>query len=90
LIAVPLERVKAAFIPPDTYLSLREMFDIDSFPLEVWTVDGRIRRVGYVLEREKAPYGGPDRFETTYDWSGFGDTIDLVIPPPGLVVDLSE
>lgn len=90
LIEVPLDRVKAAFIPPDTYLSLREVFGVDSFPLEAWTVDDRIRRIGYVLEREKAPYGGPDRFETYYDWSGFGDPIDLEMPPPGLIVDLKE
>lgn len=87
LIKVPLDRIRAAYIPPDTYLSVREVFGIASFPLEVWTVDGAIRRVGYVLEREKAPYGGPDRFETYYDWSGFGDPIELVIPPPGQIVD---
>jgi hypothetical protein len=75
-------------VPPDTYLSLPVTFDVNAFPLEVWTVDGVIRRVGYVLEREKAPYGGPDRFETYYDWSDLGDPIELVIPPHGEIVEL--
>ena len=88
LIEVPLDRAKAAFVPPDTYLGLARIFDVDAFPLEIWTVDGAIRRVGYVLEREKAPYGGPDRFETYYDWSALGDPIDLVMPPSGRIVEL--
>jgi hypothetical protein len=89
-VAVPLDDAQAAYVPPDTYLAVGQIFAIDAFPVEVWVVDERIARIGYVLERDQAPYGGPDRFETWYDWSGHGEPIELEIPPPGEVVELPE
>jgi hypothetical protein len=90
LVPVPFETIRAAFVPPDTYLGFDRIFGLDVMPLEAWLVDGRIVRLGYVLERDKAPYGGPDRNETWYDWSDVGAPIDLVIPPAGKIVDIYD
>ena len=88
LLEVPVETTRAAYVPPDTYLGFETVFGLDALPLEVWLVDGRIVRVGYVLERDEAPYGGPDRFETWYDWSVGPGPTQLVIPPDGEIVDV--
>ena len=40
------------------------------------------------VARVLAPYGGPDRIETWYDWSAVGEPIDLVIPPNGEIVEI--
>jgi hypothetical protein len=88
LISVPAEAAGDAFVPPETYLAFERVFGRPDLPLEVWLVDGEVARVGYVLERAKAPYGGPDRIETWYDWSAVGEPIDLVIPPEGEIVEL--
>lgn len=90
LIPVPAERAREAWVPPDTYLGFETIFGLDALPLEVWLVDGRIARVGYVLEREKAPYGGPDRNETWYAWSAFGEPIELEIPPQGTIEEVGS
>jgi hypothetical protein len=90
LIRVPAADAKAAFVPPDSYLGYAQIFDRDDLPLEVWLVDGRIARLGYVLEREKSPAGVPDRHETWYDWSAIGDPIDLVIPPAGKIREMGD
>jgi hypothetical protein len=90
LIPVPADRARDAWVPPDTYLGFETIFGLDELPLEVWLVDGRIVRVGYVLEREKAPYGGPDRNETWYAWSAFGAPIDLAIPPEGTIEEVGS
>ena len=88
LVTVPVAATKAAFVPPDSYLGFAQIFDRDDLPLEVWLIDGRIVRLGYVLEREKSPAGVPDRHETWYDWSEVGDPIELVIPPEGDVREM--
>ena len=88
LVRVPVPVARAAYVPPETYLAFDTIFGIDALPLEIWLRDGRIARVGYVLEREKAPYGGPDRSETWYAWSEVGEPMNLVIPPAGKIVEL--
>jgi hypothetical protein len=88
LVPVPFEATRAAFVPPDTYLGFESIFGLEALPLEVWLIDGRIARVGYVLEREKAPYGGPDRNETWYEWSDGGAPIELTIPPEGTIEEI--
>jgi hypothetical protein len=90
LVSVPAETAGEAHVPPETYLAFSEVFGRPDLPLEVWLVDGEIARVGYVLEREKAPYGGPDRIETWYDWSAIGEPIDLTIPPAGEIVEVDN
>jgi hypothetical protein len=90
LVPIPADRTRDAFVPPDSYLGFATIFGLDALPLEIWLVEGRIARVGHVLEREKAPYGGPDRSETWYAWSAFGDPIDLAIPPEGTIVELES
>jgi hypothetical protein len=90
LIPIPADRAREAWVPPDTYLGFETIFGLDALPLEIWLVDGRIARVGYVLEREKAPYGGPDRNETWYAWSAFGEPIDLAIPPEGTIEEVGS
>jgi hypothetical protein len=90
LIPVRFATIRAAFVPPDTYLGFDRIFGLDALPLEAWLVDGRIVRLGYVLEREKAPYGGPDRNETWYAWTDVGEPIDLVIPPAGKIVEVYD
>ena len=88
LVPVPVAAARAAFVPPETYLAFDTIFEVDDLPVEVWLVDGQIARVGYVFEREKAPYGGPDRIETWYAWSAIGEPIDLVLPPEGTIVEV--
>ena len=90
LVPVPFATTRGAFVPPDTYLGFDSIFGLDALPLEVWLIDGRIARVGYVLEREKAPYGGPDRNETWYTWSDIGAPIDLAVPPVGKIVEVYD
>ena len=83
LVSVPATTPASQFVPPETYLAFSQVFGRPDLPLEVWLVDGEVARVGYVLEREKAPYGGPDRIETWYDWSDIGEPIELTLPPRG-------
>jgi hypothetical protein len=90
LLPVPLDAAKAAMVPPDSYLGFADTFDRDDLPVEVWLVDGRIARLGYVLEREESPAGVPDRHETWYDWSAIGDAIELVIPPEGTIREMGD
>ena len=90
LVRVPVPVARAAYVPPETYLAFDTIFGIDALPLEIWLRDGRIARVGYVLEREKAPYGGPDRSETWYAWSEVGEPMNLVIPPAGEIIEVDD
>ena len=90
LVRVPVAVARAAYVPPETYLAFDTIYAIDALPLEIWLLDGRIARVGYVLEREKAPYGGPDRSETWYAWSEVGEPINLVIPPAGEIIEVDD
>lgn len=88
LLSVPADAAGEAFVPPDTYLAFSQVFSRPDLPLEVWLVGREVVRVGYVLEREKAPYGGPDRIETWYDWSAIGEPIELTLPPTGEIVEI--
>jgi hypothetical protein len=88
LVSVPAEVAGAVNVPPETYLAFSQIFGRPDLPLEVWLVDGEVARVGYVLEREKAPYGGPDRIETWYDWSEVGAPLELTLPPKGRIVEV--
>ena len=90
LVRVPVAVARAAYVPPETYLAFDTIYAIDALPLEIWLLDGRIARVGYVLEREKAPYGGPDRSETWYAWSEVGEPMNLVIPPAGEIIEVDD
>ncbi len=90
LLQVPVDTTRAAYVPPDTYLGFETVFGLDALPLEVWLVEGRVVRTGYVLEREEAPYGGPDRFETWYDWLAGPGATELVIPPDGEIVEIPD
>ena len=89
-IDVPVADARAAFVPYDTYSSFADVFGVDALPVEIWLHDGQLVRAGYVFERELAPYGGPDRIETYYDWSGFGDEAVIEIPPAGIVVEMDR
>ncbi|HET9455834.1 MAG TPA: hypothetical protein VFO78_00725 [Candidatus Limnocylindrales bacterium] len=90
LVPVPADAARAAYVPPDSYLGFEAIFGVDELPLEIWLVDGRLARTGYVLEREEAPYGGPDRFETWYDWTAIGEPVAVQIPPSGEIVEIGE
>lgn len=90
LVPVPADEARAAYVPPDSYLGFESIFGVDELPLEIWLVDGRLARTGYVLEREEAPYGGPDRFETRYDWTAIGEPVAIEIPPSGEIVEIGE
>jgi hypothetical protein len=90
LVPVPVGAARAIYVPPDTYLAFDTIFDVDALPLEIWLINGRVARVGYVFEREKAPYGGPDRIETWFDWTDVGEPIELEIPPAGEIVELAS
>jgi hypothetical protein len=88
-IAVSIDQAKAAFVPPDSYAAVDRVFGITEFPIEIWLQDGRIVRSGHVLSRAKAPYGGPDRIDTYYDWSAHGEPVELVIPPVGTIEEIN-
>lgn len=90
LVPVPVALTEAAYVPSDSYLGFADVFDRDDLPLEAWLVDGRLVRLGYVLERDESPKGGPDRHETWYDWTISGDPIELVIPPVGEIHEIGE
>ena len=60
--------------------SLRQIYEITELPIEVWLVDGEIRRLRYAFAREKALYGGPDRTTTTYDWIPASDQLPIELP----------
>jgi hypothetical protein len=70
IVTVPIEALAARGVPADMPYAepLRQTYGIDELPIEVWLVDGELRRLRYAFAREKAPYGGPDRTTTTYDW----------------------
>jgi hypothetical protein len=68
-VVVPIEDLAARHVPADTPYAdvLRRIYGIDAVPVEVWLVDGGLRRLRYAFAREQAPYGGPDQTTTTYD-----------------------
>jgi hypothetical protein len=82
LVTVPVEAAALAGVPaemPDAG-AVRSQYRIAEIPVEVWLVDGAIRRVRVAFHRDKAPYGGPDVTTTTYDWLPAGDTKAIEIP----------
>jgi hypothetical protein len=87
LVEVAAADATAAYVPPDSYQAVERIYG-PVFPVEVWLVDGVIMRTGYVLERDKAPYGGPDRHETWYDWSNLDEPFDVKLPPAGKIFEL--
>ena len=84
LVRVPVEAAVVEGVPaevPDATV-LQDNYGIDALDVEVWLVDGILRRVQYAMAREKALYGGPDRTTVTYDWSPAPDTDPIVVPTP--------
>jgi hypothetical protein len=83
LVRVPVEAAVLEGVPaevPDATV-LHNAFGIDALDVEVWLVDGMLRRVRYAMAREKALYGGPDRTTVTYDWSPAPSADPIVVPP---------
>jgi hypothetical protein len=83
LVRVPVEAAVVEGVPaevPDAAV-LRDAYDTDALDVEVWLVDGMLRRVRYAIAREKALYGGPDRTTVTYDWSLAPSADPIVVPP---------
>ena len=87
LVRVPVDDAKDAFVPPDSFGALRELFGISSLPVQVWLHEGRIARTGYELGNTSIPGARPDRIEVWYDWSRFGEPLALEFPPSGRVID---
>ena len=84
LVRVPVEATALEGVPADVpdATVLRDVYGIDALDIEVWLVDGALRRVRYAIAREKALYGGPDRTTVTYDWSVTPGADPIVAPPP--------
>jgi hypothetical protein len=81
-ITVPVEAAAAAGVPgylPDAE-AIRRQYGRSDIDVEVWLIDGVLRRLRYELARELAPYGGPDRTTTTYDWLNAADDVEIEVP----------
>jgi hypothetical protein len=81
-ITVPVEAAAAAGVPgylPDA-AAIRSQYGKSEIDIEVWLIGGVLRRLQYQLAREQAPYGGPDRTTTTYDWLNAADDIEIEVP----------
>jgi hypothetical protein len=81
-IAVPVEAAAAAGVPgylPDA-AAIRSQYGKSEIDIEVWLIGGVLRRLQYELARDQAPYGGPDRTTTTYDWLNAADDIEIEVP----------
>jgi len=84
LVRVPVESAVAEGVPaevPDTS-ALLDSYGVEAIDVEVWLVDGAVRRLRYEISREHAPYGGPDRTTVTYDWSSAAGAEPIVVPTP--------
>jgi len=83
LVHVPVEVAAANGVPADVPNAtvLRDSYGIDALDIEVWLIDGTVRRIRYAIAREKALYGGPDRTTVTYDWSVAQGADTIVVPP---------
>jgi hypothetical protein len=82
-VPVPVETAVVQGVPadaPDARV-LRDTYGVNTIDVEVWLVDGTLRRVGYQVAREKSVSGGPDRTTVTYDWSAASSTDSIVVPP---------
>ena len=84
LIRMPVEATAVEGVPADvpSAAQLRDTDGVEAIEVEVWLVDGSVRRIRYVIAREKAAYGGPDRTTVTYDWSQAASDESIVVPPP--------
>jgi len=81
-ITVPVEAAAAAGVPgylPDA-AAIRSQYGKSEIDIEVWLIGGVLRRLTYQLARDQAPYGGPDRTTTTYDWLNAADDIAIEVP----------
>ena len=81
-ITVPVEAAAAAGVPgylPDA-AAIRSQYGKSEIDIEVWLIGGVLRRLTYQLARDRAPYGGPDRTTTTYDWLNAADDIAIEVP----------
>ncbi len=84
LIRMPVEATAIEGVPADvpSATQLRDTYGVEAIDVEVWLVGGTLRRIRYVIAREKAAYGGPDRTTVTYDWSQAESDESIVVPPP--------
>jgi hypothetical protein len=82
MVTVPIEVAAAAGVPADVpdADTIRRLYGIEDTEIEVWLVDGALRRLRFELRREEAPYGGPERTITTYDWRPPIDPTPIELP----------
>jgi hypothetical protein len=82
LVRVPTEEAARKGTPSDLpdAEAIRLRYGVSEIKIEVWLVDGALRRLRYALSRDQAPNGGPDRTTTTYDWQPVSDFDPIVIP----------
>jgi hypothetical protein len=85
LVRAPVEEAAAAGVPADMpdAGAVRLRYGVTEIEVEVWVVDGELRRLRYALSRDEAPDGDPDRTTTTYDWRPVSDAEPIVIPEAG-------
>jgi hypothetical protein len=82
IVTIPIEELAADGVPADApdAETLRRVYGIDALPIEVLMVDGQVRRLQYAFAREEAPYGGPDRTTTTYDFLSAASEPPIELP----------
>lgn len=82
-VTIPIVAAAESGVPADApdAEAIRRLYGVDAVDLEVWVVDGALRRIRYAFAR-KALYGGPDLTTVTYDYDP-ETSDDLVVPPEG-------
>jgi hypothetical protein len=85
LVRATVEEATAAGVPADMpdAQAFRLRYGVTEVEVEVWVVDGELRRLRYALSRDEAPEGDPSRTTTTYDWRLVRDAAPIVIPEAG-------
>ena len=81
-VSIPVEAAAAAGVPgylPDA-AAVRSTYGASTIDVEVWLIGGILRRLQYQLARDQAPYGGPDRTTTMYDWLNAADDVAIEVP----------
>jgi hypothetical protein len=81
-VSIPVEAAAAAGVPgylPDA-AAVRSQYGASTIDVEVWLIGGILRRLQYQLARDQAPYGGPDRTTTMYDWLNAADDVAIEVP----------
>lgn len=83
LVPVTVEEAVLEGVPADApdAAVIRQTYGITDIEIEAWLVEGALRRLRVAFARENAPYGGPDRTTTTYDWRPADDAVPIEIPP---------